>query len=160
MIEQPPPVQPLGATWARWSVDVQQEDGVTRLRGYVRRKLTEWEYPEDAEQAFVVCLLVTELVGNALRHCKPILDMVDLLLWSSGGTVTVIVSDASPVGPTLTEAGDTDESGRGLALTVASSTACGWCRSRSGKSIWATVGPEPLTEAEHRLGELAAARAS
>ncbi|MGA5704745.1 ATP-binding protein [Peterkaempfera bronchialis] len=152
MIEQPPPDQPVGTRWARWTLDCITLDGVSQLRGFVQAKLTEWDYDLKDEQPFAVTLVVTELVANAAQHGDPRFGMVDLVLWSSGDTVTVLVTDSSRATPQAKTPGPQEERGRGLALTMACSKECGWWRYEPGKTVWAAIGPQPLSEAERRTG--------
>ncbi|MGW1174816.1 ATP-binding protein [Kitasatospora sp. NPDC002543] len=152
MIEQQPPDQPMGARWARWTTDCTNLDGVSALRGFVQAKLTEWGYDPDDEQPFAVALVVTELSANAAQHGTPRFGMVDVVLWSSGDTVTVVVTDSSPTVPKKKEPGPQEVRGRGVALTEACSKECGWWRFGSSKTAWAALGPKPLSEAERRTG--------
>jgi anti-sigma regulatory factor (Ser/Thr protein kinase) len=65
------------------------------------------------EQIDVAELLVSELVTNAVRHAH---GPVTLSLSASCGMVRCEVMDANPAPPCGRQAGDGDESGRGLQL--------------------------------------------
>ncbi|MFJ2190959.1 ATP-binding protein [Kitasatospora sp. NPDC087861] len=158
MIEQKPPKHPMGTSWARWSVDSRQPDAVPRVRGHILANLACWGMRPDDEQPFTVGLVATELVTNAIRYGNPLLDLVDVLMWTDDGTVTIVVHDSTPTGPTETVAGEDDESGRGLALTRACARQSGWCRQEGGKRVWAIIGPDPLTAANTSPEPLVSAR--
>jgi anti-sigma regulatory factor (Ser/Thr protein kinase) len=82
-------------------------------------------------------LAVTELLGNALRHGRPPID-VDVS-WSDAG-VLVSVADGQPA---LQRNGwppaSTSESGRGLQLVDAVSRSWGCDAVPGGKRVWALL---------------------
>ncbi|WP_245687617.1 SpoIIE family protein phosphatase [Streptacidiphilus griseoplanus] len=97
-------------------------------------------------------LIVSELVGNVVRHGKGpvrvrLLRDVDLVCEVSDGSLTM---------PRIRHASDTDEGGRGLQLVTAVSQRWGTRYTPTGKCIWTsqplsdedsgTVPPEELTE--------------
>ncbi len=82
---------------------------VSRVRGDVSRRLHEWGLEE---QSFVMELVLSELLTNAIRYGAPPVR-VRLLL---GRTVVCEVSDGSNTSPRLRRAATTDEGGRGLFL--------------------------------------------
>ncbi|MBK5305608.1 MAG: ATP-binding protein [Frankiaceae bacterium] len=88
-----------------------------------------------------VLLVVSELVGNAVRHGRPPFDM---RLRKAGEGVRVDVHDEEPAEPTLKEAGPDAESGRGLLLVNAVASESGVDQIEGdGKVVWARVDPEP-----------------
>ncbi|WP_408646788.1 ATP-binding protein [Streptomyces carminius] len=112
-----------------------------------------------------VAVIVSELVGNALRHGttatprpplpaerseRPFEGPVRLgLLWR-GPTLLCAVSDPSPAAPVLGQPGQLSETGRGLHIIDALSQNWGWSPPGSGgKTVWATV---PASRACHHPG--------
>ncbi|GAA2354642.1 SpoIIE family protein phosphatase [Streptomyces violaceusniger] len=77
-------------------------------------------------------LLVSELVGNVVRHAK---GPVGLRLLHSR-TLICEVSDGSPATPRIRRAADTDEGGRGLQLVAALAHRWGARYTLEGKCIW------------------------
>jgi anti-sigma regulatory factor (Ser/Thr protein kinase) len=90
-----------------------------------------------------VLLVVSELVGNAVRHGRP---PVGLRLRKAGRGVRVDVHDESPAAQSSAPglAGADAESGRGLFLVDAVSKETGVEEiAGDGKLVWAHVEPEP-----------------
>jgi two-component sensor histidine kinase len=88
-----------------------------------------------------VLLVVSELVGNAVRHGRP---PVGLRLRRSGDGVRVDVHDEESVSPRRGQAGPGAESGRGMVLVDAVSAESGVEQiDGDGKVVWARVDPEP-----------------
>lgn len=88
-------------------------------------------------------LVVSELVGNAVRHGRP---PVDMWLRRVGKGVRVDVHDDASEGPPAvpTLSGPDAESGRGMFLVNAVSTESGVEQiPDDGKVSWARVDPEP-----------------
>ncbi|MGO4758470.1 ATP-binding protein, partial [Streptomyces sp. 2MCAF27] len=77
-------------------------------------------------------LLVSELVGNVVRHAKGPIQL--RLIY--GRTLICEVSDGSPTTPRIRRAADTDEGGRGLQLVAALSQRWGTRFTATGKCIW------------------------
>ncbi|MGW3571793.1 SpoIIE family protein phosphatase [Streptomyces sp. NPDC000941] len=77
-------------------------------------------------------LLVSELVGNVVRHAKGPIRL--RLLY--GRTLICEVSDGSLTTPRIRRAADTDEGGRGLQLVAALSQRWGTRFTATGKCIW------------------------
>ena len=101
-----------------------------QAREYVRSQLAVWEL-EDL--AMTTELLVSELVGNVIRHASgPI--RVRLLRSRS---LICEVYDGSLTSPRIRRAAYTDEGGRGLHLVAALSQRWGTRHFDEGKCIWA-----------------------
>ncbi|MEU8827728.1 SpoIIE family protein phosphatase [Streptomyces sp. NPDC048636] len=98
-------------------------------RKHVREQLTLWGLDE---LAMTTELLVSELVGNVVRHAK---GPVRLRLLRSASLVCE-VSDGSLTTPRIRRALEMDESGRGLQLISALCQRWGTRYTATGKSIW------------------------
>nr|WP_107409635.1 ATP-binding protein [Mangrovactinospora gilvigrisea] len=98
-------------------------------------------------QADIAELLVSELVGNVVRHTG--VRTFGLNLDRRRGRVRVEVRDASRSLPCLIDAGADAESGRGLYLVDALADRWGVELLPRGKSVWfeLDVNPEPLAVA-------------
>ncbi|MGP3974117.1 SpoIIE family protein phosphatase [Streptomyces sp. 8N114] len=102
---------------------------VADVRADALRQLTEWGLDESA---FVVELLLSELVTNAIRHGSgPI--QVRLI---HGRTLICEVSDTKSTAPHLRRAATTDEGGRGLFLVAQLAKTWGTRYTPGGKVIW------------------------
>ncbi|WP_432001006.1 SpoIIE family protein phosphatase [Streptomyces sioyaensis] len=111
---------------------------VARARELACGQLDAWHLEESA---FIVELVVSELVTNAIRYGVP---PVQLRLIRDSTTLICEVSDNSNAAPHLRRARTFDEGGRGL-LIVAQLTDRWGCRyTQAGKTIWAEV-PIPVT---------------
>ncbi|MEU9286123.1 SpoIIE family protein phosphatase [Streptomyces sp. NPDC048275] len=98
-------------------------------RKLVREQLSEWGLDD---LAMTTELLVSELVGNVVRHAK---GPVSLRLLRSR-TLICEVSDGSLTTPRIRRASETDEGGRGLQLVAALSQHWGARYTSTGKCIW------------------------
>ncbi len=88
--------------------------------GVARKKLVEWmrtlgvpdETRDDAR------LVVSELVGNAVRHARPLADGTMQVTWTTSPSgVDIAVSDGGALStPERVDAGVSDLAGRGLAI--------------------------------------------
>ncbi len=88
--------------------------------GVARRQLVEWmrglgvgdETRDDAR------LVVSELVGNAVRHARPLADGTMQVTWASSSSgVDIAVTDGGALStPEVVEAGVSDLAGRGLSI--------------------------------------------
>jgi hypothetical protein len=101
-----------------------------QAREYVRRQLAVWELDD---LAMTTELLVSELVGNVVRHAT---GPVRLRLLRSRSLICEVY-DASLTTPRIRRAGQTDEGGRGLQLVAALSRRWGTRFLGGGKCIWA-----------------------
>ncbi|MFW6690372.1 ATP-binding protein [Streptomyces sp. MAR4 CNX-425] len=108
---------------------------VARARRLVSTSLRVWSL--DAADA-AACLVISELVTNAVRHAR--LAAVIVRVSRVGPRrVRVAVVDLSRTPPTLIDADVDDESGRGLATVAAVSTAWGVDTLPWGKRVWADL---------------------
>ncbi len=99
-------------------------------RNLVTGQLAAWGLDELAD----VCeLVVSELVGNALRYGN---GPGELRLWH-GERLVVEVSDTGPDLPQIQHADLSDEGGRGLQLINMLCRRWGSCRTVTGKVVWA-----------------------
>ncbi|WP_235193074.1 SpoIIE family protein phosphatase [Streptomyces viridochromogenes] len=101
-----------------------------QAREYVRDQLARWGLDD---LAFTTELLVSELVGNVIRHAK---GPIRLRLLRSR-TLTCEVYDGSLSTPRIRHAAHTDEGGRGLQLVAALSQRWGARYLHDAKCIWA-----------------------
>ncbi|MFI8521897.1 SpoIIE family protein phosphatase [Streptomyces sp. NPDC085481] len=99
-------------------------------RGLVTDQLATWGL---AELADVCELVVSELVGNALRYGKG----PGQLRLMRGERLVVEVSDTGPDLPQIQHADLSDEGGRGLQLINMLCRRWGSCRTITGKVVWA-----------------------
>ena len=77
-------------------------------------------------------LLVSELVGNVVRHARGPMRLRLL----RGRALICEVSDGSLTTPRIRRAAETDEGGRGLQLVAALSQRWGTRYTATGKCIW------------------------
>ncbi|MFE0511019.1 SpoIIE family protein phosphatase [Streptomyces sp. NPDC058964] len=102
-----------------------------QARELVRAQLTDWDLA-DEELVMTTELVVSELVGNVVRHaCGPI-----RLRMLRSRALICEVSDASLTTPHIRHTSATDEGGRGLQLISALCQRWGTRHTRDGKSIW------------------------
>ncbi|MGA5192997.1 ATP-binding SpoIIE family protein phosphatase [Streptomyces exfoliatus] len=99
-------------------------------RGLVTEQLAAWDL---AELADVCELVVSELVGNALRYGNGPGELRLL----RGERLVVEVSDTGPDLPQIQHADLSDEGGRGLQLINMLCRRWGSCRTVTGKVVWA-----------------------
>ncbi|WP_055714290.1 SpoIIE family protein phosphatase [Streptomyces torulosus] len=125
----------LVATW-----DMAPDAGeVARARSLSRDQLAAWGVDEEA--SFVVELVVSELVTNAIRYGGA---PVCLRLIRERGLI-VEVSDGGHTSPHLRRAAMEDEGGRGLFLVAQLTRSWGTRYTSRGKTIWTEV---PLSPAK------------
>jgi len=111
-------------------------------RRFAAAMLAEWGLADHCDG---VDLVVSELITNALLHARsysrsdPKASVrLELEYDAGGGTLVCRVGDGSPLPPTPEQAGDTAESGRGLLLVEALSSAWDWSPAPGGgKVVWA-----------------------
>lgn len=113
---------PASAALARWSVaDALRKAGLT------------------ADQAFDAALIASELVGNAVRHGRPLPAGDISVEWSlSPDSYYIAVTDGgtSP-GVTAKDADTHDTSGRGLMIIAALSREWGVVNNGTSTTVWA-----------------------
>jgi anti-sigma regulatory factor (Ser/Thr protein kinase) len=130
----------------------------SRARKFAAHTLREWALQSLAED---VELIVSELVGNAVRHAvRPAPpgragQPVRLALFRYTRRLVCAVTDPSPAPPRLTDPGFDMAGGRGLLLVSAVSDAWSWRPALPrGKTVWASV-PLPVhvpVQPQHRTG--------
>jgi anti-sigma regulatory factor (Ser/Thr protein kinase) len=120
-------------------VDLPQDLTAARAaRAATRPVLSRWRLSHLLDP---VLLVVSELVGNAVRHGRP---PVDLRLRRSGRSVRVDVHDEAELPPERREPGHEAESGRGMLLVDAVAAESGVDPIEGdGKVVWARIDPEP-----------------
>jgi anti-sigma regulatory factor (Ser/Thr protein kinase) len=105
-------------------------------------RLVAWEWGlaalgDDAE------LLVSELLTNAVAAARAMEPIFPVRLWLLSDTtqIAILVWDATPRPPVLTQLDAEAESGRGLLLVEAVSDRWGWYapRDTTGKVVWAVT---------------------
>ena len=85
-------------------------------------------------------LVVSELVGNSLRHASPLADGTILVRWRYDGTsLTIEVTDGGGGEPVLRQAGIDAVSGRGLAVIDAVARRWGYRQEAEGTTVWAEL---------------------
>ncbi|WP_413757744.1 ATP-binding protein [Streptomyces sp. MMBL 11-3] len=141
-----PPLDPASVSNAASCALPPRFEAVRDARQFTRRTLDQWDVGDRFDD---VCLVVSELVTNALRHALPAdtprpADQdppvrLHLMRWT--GRVVCAVRDPSHDSPV---AGDSDdcaaESGRGLFLVESFADSWGWhplAGTLDGKVVWA-----------------------
>lgn len=87
----------------------------------------------DEETAFTTELIVSELVGNAIRHGAPPLRLRLIL----DRMLTCEVSDGATSAPHVKHARTVDETGRGLFIVASLADQWGARHHAHGKTVWA-----------------------
>lgn len=115
--------------------------------GVARRELgadlADWGLPaavvDDAE------LIVSELIGNAVRYARPLPGNVLRVAWAveAGCLVLKVTDGGSPQAPRFRDAGPSDVRGRGLAIVDALARKWGVDRYENGvgpvSTVWAEL---------------------
>ncbi len=104
-------------------------------RRAVRDVLSAWRYV-DEDWVYDVTTVVSELVGNAVRHAGRGLV---LAIEAHDDHVIVSVSDGSAVPPVPRSGGTTAESGRGFQIIEALADTWGVTENDGGKRVWVNM---------------------
>jgi len=95
------------------------------------------QFPGTSEElADEVCLVVSELVTNAVRHARP---PVDLEIEVAPTEVLIAVEDGSPGRPGPVHPPSESEGGRGLQMVHVLASELGVRPHPEGKTVWAAV---------------------
>lgn len=143
------------ATAAReraWCVVVPHHPAGARL---ARHRLAD-ELGEVVPPALLADLIavLAELVGNAVRHARPLPGGVVRVAWRlrpslEGPRIQLRVTDGGAVGgPRLRTASPDAADGRGLHIVAGLATRWGVERDGMGQRVWAEFDPTPTTRAD------------
>ena len=124
------PVALLATTQTMLRPEPQQ---VAAGRQFTRDTLTGWQHTGLAGTA---CLLVSEILTNAVRHARA---PIGLRLHATPSEITAEITDDDPQRPQLAPPDPAAESGRGLTVVAALATAWGTWPSSAGKTVWFTL---------------------
>jgi anti-sigma regulatory factor (Ser/Thr protein kinase) len=112
---------------------------VAIARRAVRDVLRSWGF-HDSAWLYDVTVVVSELVGNAVRHAR---SQVAVTLEAHDEQVTLSVADGSVYVPRPREFGDLAEDGRGFAIIGALTNRWGVDEEPAGKRVWAILRRHP-----------------
>ncbi|WP_367321620.1 ATP-binding protein [Streptomyces sp. HUAS ZL42] len=142
-----PPLDPAAVSSAASCALPARYEAVREARQFTRRTLEQWDIEDRFDD---ICLVVSELVTNALRHglpadvpcCTPDRSPIvrlHLMRWTE--RLVCAVRDPSHDTPVARKADDfSAESGRGLFLVDSFSDSWGWhplAGTLNGKVVWA-----------------------
>ncbi|MFE8962061.1 ATP-binding protein [Streptomyces iakyrus] len=141
-----PPLDPAAVSDAASCALPARYEAVREARQFTRRTLDQWDMGDRFDD---VCLVVSELVTNALRHGLPANGArvngreppvrLHLMRWTE--RLVCAVRDPSHDSPVTRETDDfSAESGRGLFLVDSFSDSWGWhplAGALDGKVVWA-----------------------
>jgi len=113
-----------------------EPESAAAARRFIGKTLAEWGHPEHLDTA---CLLVSEIVTNAVRHAHSPLD---LRLHLTTREIIIEITDDSTHLPHRHLADPDDEGGRGLMLVDALATDWGTRPADTGKTVWFTLSLE------------------
>lgn len=106
-----------------------------RLRSLLWTTFACWDC--DVDLLDDAALVLSELVGNAVRHAEG--ETMQVRLRRTGRVLRIAVQDGSSAPPAPRTASFEDESGRGMLIIEALSHHWGWEPLPSGKVVWADV---------------------
>jgi serine/threonine-protein kinase RsbW len=106
-----------------------------RLRSMLWTTFACWDC--DTDRLDDAALVLSELVGNAVRHAEG--DTVQVRLRRTADVLRIAVRDGSAAQPAPREASFEDESGRGMLIIEALSRRWGCEPLAQGKIVWAEV---------------------
>ena len=92
-------------------------------------------------------LLVSELVGNAVRHARAGAVGLELRLETCGGRLRIEVHDPDPRPPRPRTPAELDESGFGFVLIQALADRWGVRETANGKAVWVELNTEHVGKA-------------
>ncbi|MEU0598393.1 ATP-binding protein [Streptomyces sp. NPDC006393] len=153
-----PPLDPAAVSDAASCALPARYEAVREARRFTRRTLDQWELGDRFDD---VCLVVSELVTNALRHALPATSAargceqgtfgqgspvrLHLMHWTE--RLVCAVRDPSQDSPVARDTDDfSAESGRGLFLVDSFSDSWGWhplAGTLGGKVVWALFRLQP-----------------
>lgn len=107
---------------------------VSEARAYARSRCRDSRLRDD--RCDDVVLVLSELLGNAIRHGRPPLSY-DVEV--DGEDVVVVVQDAESASPQTAAPAPAAESGRGLVIVEQLARDWGWRACRDGKRVWARL---------------------
>jgi anti-sigma regulatory factor (Ser/Thr protein kinase) len=139
------PVAVLGAARTAWAMDRQAAAtlpgspcSVSIARRFLRITAAMWQLSGELVDNAELCL--SELVGNAVMHTDS--AQVHCRVWSAGEVLFLEVDDEGRLRlPTVEDAGEDCENGRGILLIEAFAAAWGTAPrpGLAGKTVWAAL---------------------
>jgi anti-sigma regulatory factor (Ser/Thr protein kinase) len=119
-----------------------EPSSVSAARRFCAHTLERWGASNDVVDS--VCLVVSELVTNAVLHAGTSCELtVSGPTSMAGDVIRIEVTDGDPAAP-MSKRYDVDAaSGRGLQLVEALSERYGTRRESGGKAVWCEVAWEP-----------------
>lgn len=112
------------------------DSSASKSRHDVALILGAWGLGDLSEAA---CLIVSELVTNAVRHCHAQQPVEVVILRYASDGVRISVKDPCPTQVVRREAALDDEGGRGLLLVEAMALRWGSEALPQGKAVWAEI---------------------